>query len=240
MDDEASRPLFRDALDDGGDRNSNVQTYYGDDFDDERKAGCCRRRCCSAKALAILSLVLGVIFLGVGFGAKPAVTAIMKSVIRKDAVMDSKDALFYSTWQSSAKVPVYMTFYMYNLTNADDVRNKGAKPSVNIVGPFNYHELKVKTHVEFSEDKTTVKFMYNRTFTRVQTPCPKDAGLYPDVVCSLDDSVMITTGNIALMELANTLDNLPLKANIKKDVYAFANGLIDYWQKKKDPQGKWA
>ena len=99
------RPLFKDALTDDDDMlSSPPPPYVGDDFEvNNKKKGCCKR-CCSMKALAILSLVMGVIVLAVGLGARPAVDAIMHDVITKDAVMDSSDALFYSTWESSKKV----------------------------------------------------------------------------------------------------------------------------------------
>ena len=128
-----------------------------------------------------------------------------------------------------------MTFYMFNVTNAAAVRNNGSKPHVEVVGPYNYNELKVKHDIAWSDDKTSVRFKYNRTFTRVKTKCPPGV-LYPDFECSLDDTVNITTGNIALMGLANTINNLPLDGKARADVFKFTNGLINFWHDKKDPQ----
>lgn len=109
MDKDERRPLFKDALTDDDEMLSSSSPYKGDDFEVNKK-GCCKR-CCSMKALAILSLVMGVIVLAVGLGARPAVDAIMHDVITKDAVMDSSDALFYTTWESSKKVrPLFSLF----------------------------------------------------------------------------------------------------------------------------------
>lgn len=94
-----------------------------------------------------------------------------------------------------------MTFWMYNLTNPEEVRN-GSAPDLELVGPFNYLESREKHNPEFSADKTTVSFTYTRIFTRVEEPCPPGS-IYPDVTCSLDDNMNITTGNIALMAVAN-------------------------------------
>lgn len=100
-----------------------------------------------------------------------------------------------------------MTFYMFNVTNPEEAMNEGAKPNVSIVGPFNYLETRVKHDIAWSEDKTTVRFLYNRTFTIVETPCP-EGELYPDILCSLNDSMLITTGNIPLMAAADLLGGL--------------------------------
>lgn len=95
---------------------------------------------------------------------------------------------------------MYMTWYMFNVTNPDDV-TQGAKPNVTLVGPFNYLETRIKHNWSWNGDKTRVQYFYNRTFTRIETPCPPGE-LYPTILCSLDDSMNVTTGNIAMATVA--------------------------------------
>ena len=43
----------------------------------------------------------------------------------------------YDLWSSETKVPVYLKFYFFNVTNAHEI-GQGAKPSVVEIGPYTY------------------------------------------------------------------------------------------------------
>lgn len=158
--------------------------------------------CCRVKGVAITLAVLGIVLLVFGLVAKPALDAIMAGIIKKDVVLDSPKSQFYEIWQNSSQVPIFMTFYLFNVSNPDGVKHHGEKPKIYPVGPFNYNELRVKHDIEWSSDRTTVRYMYNRTFHALKKRCPPGV-LYPDFECTIPDDIPITTGNIPLMGLAN-------------------------------------
>lgn len=152
--------------------------------------------------MVITLTVLGAVLLTIGLVVEPVLDKIMASVINKEIILDSPSSQFYEIWQNSSKVPIYMTFYVFNVTNPDAVKKNGSKPHIEAVGPFNYHEIRVKHDIKWSPDLTTVRYLYNRTFFLLKKRC-KHGELYPDYECTIDDSINITTGNIPLMGLAN-------------------------------------
>ena len=57
-----------------------------------------------------------------------------------------------------------MQFYFWNVTNANDVINSGAKPNVALAGPYSYLEKRIKWGIEWSDDSEVMTYRYNRTF----------------------------------------------------------------------------
>ena len=47
----------------------------------------------------------------------------------------------YDAWKDPP-VTVYMKFWLFNVTNADDVLNNDAKPQVEEIGPYVYRYMK--------------------------------------------------------------------------------------------------
>ena len=78
--------------------------------------------------------------------------------------MTSTSALFYSIWQDPP-LDIYMQFYFWNVTNANDVINNGAKPNVALAGPYSYLEKRIKWGIEWSNNSEVMTYRYNRTFT---------------------------------------------------------------------------
>ena len=46
------------------------------------------------------------------------------------------DSLVYNEW-INASTPIYMQYFMFNLTNAEEVM-EGATPNVTQIGPYSY------------------------------------------------------------------------------------------------------
>eukprot|EP00049_Salpingoeca_infusionum_P011165 m.192416 g.192416 ORF g.192416 m.192416 type:complete len:548 (-) comp14854_c1_seq1:4308-5951(-) len=193
--------------------------------------------CCHRKTLSILAGVIGGLLLALGLASKPMFGAIMRSVIIKDMQLTSNQSQFYPVWKDTNEVPIYMTFYVFNVTNPKEA-TQGAKPNVSIVGPFNYNEVRIKHEVQWFDDENQVRFHYNRTFFPVTTKCPPGV-LYPDFECSLDDSMQLTTGNIALMALANTLQAFPFSNNTVKGelLELIQEFLVGYFEEKYGNEG---
>src|SRR6218665_735466 len=77
--------------------------------------------------LAIVLLALG----GVAISFIPNVISYF--VHKKMALLPHNPS--YPLWRD-LKIPIYEKFYFFNVTNAADVMNKGAKPNLKEVGPF--------------------------------------------------------------------------------------------------------
>ncbi|XP_034099281.1 protein croquemort [Drosophila albomicans] len=68
----------------------------------------------------------------------------------------------YDKW-IEIPIPMYMRMYLWNWTNAEDVKLNGAKPNFKQCGPYVYREERTKMDLEFNENKT-VTFKQRRTW----------------------------------------------------------------------------
>ncbi|KAK4016392.1 protein croquemort [Daphnia magna] len=99
--------------------------------------------------------------------------------------------IMYKFWETSP-VPMYIRFYMYNVTNSDDVLNLQVKPIVEEIGPFTYTEVHERVNVE-RYDNFTLKFQQKRYWQYVEEMSNG----------SLEDP--ITTLNVPLLSAAYTI-----------------------------------
>ena len=65
-----------------------------------------------------------------------------------------------STFDSFKNPPadIYMKFYFFNLTNAEDVMVNGSKPQFTEIGPYSYKNMRVKSNIEFSSDGVEISY----------------------------------------------------------------------------------
>lgn len=82
----------------------------------------------------------------------------------------------------------------------------GAKPALQVIGPFTYREVNVKFNIGWNADATRVNYMLNTTYIPIDEQC-KEPVLNPDEppTCTLDDSMLLTVGNAPLMGFANQI-----------------------------------
>lgn len=60
----------------------------------------------------------------------------MAWLILLQAVVIANDSMLYDIWQDPP-IPIYMQFYMFNLTNPEEVKDGGV-PAVLQKGPYTY------------------------------------------------------------------------------------------------------
>lgn len=60
-------------------------------------------------------------------------------------------------------IPIYQNFYMFNITNSNEVRN-GAKPNLEQIGPFVYKVNISKSALQFNNDSTEVTFLEKKQY----------------------------------------------------------------------------
>lgn len=217
-----------------------VQRADSDDDDDgiysttkSRRCNCCF----NLRTHAILWSVSGLLLLIIGLIAKPIISSVITSTVNKQVVLDSPSATMFGSWSGQdSKVPVYLTNYMFNVTNLADTL-RGARPHVEILGPFNYVEAELKHNISWSSDKKVISYKYNTTYYLVDTPCPKGV-LYPDFACSLPDDAMIVTANIPLVKFATLLSQLAAaEPSLSAFVLELLNDVIVTFNEKSGGEG---
>ncbi|XP_066966348.1 lysosome membrane protein 2-like [Macrobrachium rosenbergii] len=98
----------------------------------------------------------------------------------------------------SPPVPIFMQFYFFNVTNKDDVVDKGAKPVLQQVGPYTYAEKQLKYDLSFDDEAGTVTYLQNKSFV-----------FRPELSGGLTENDKITTVNAVMMSVGVKFATLP-------------------------------
>lgn len=92
------------------------------------------------------------------------------------------DNLVFPNWQDYP-VPILTSIYFFNVTNADDVQQRGAKPVLVEVGPYVFREYHHKTNLEWNDGNLTVTYQQIRTY---QFDANRTKGSLDDVIVTLN------------------------------------------------------
>eukprot|EP01065_Artemidia_motanka_P048317 TRINITY_DN774_c0_g1_i14.p2 TRINITY_DN774_c0_g1~~TRINITY_DN774_c0_g1_i14.p2 ORF type:complete len:650 (+),score=265.49 TRINITY_DN774_c0_g1_i14:86-2035(+) len=77
----------------------------------------------------------------------------------------STDQKFYDAWANhSEAAELVMYYWLWNVTNGEDVMVNGARPKVSPVGPFAYTQENRKEGIKFSDDGNLVEYKYRLLF----------------------------------------------------------------------------
>lgn len=113
------------------------------------------------KQVTILMVVGGilVVLCGVFVGVFPV---IFQAIVNKMLVVkpDGKTIDDFI----SPPVPIYMQFYLFNVTNPDEIRFRGEKPIVTQVGPYTYEEVRTKHNMTWDDEEGTVTYLQDKSF----------------------------------------------------------------------------
>lgn len=155
---------------------------------------------CSRKKLTIAFAVSGVILLVLGlvFSVGGVFAELIGNKVDDDVKL-KPGSLLFKEWTKSS-LPIYMQYFMFNLTNPEQVMD-GAIPNVTQIGPYSYKELRSNKVINWTSDKSIVTFMPNRTFI-----------FDPDTSCAgcNDKEDSFVTVNIPLLTVALKLKNTDL------------------------------
>ena len=94
-----------------------------------------------------------------------AINSLMLDLILKTSMVLSPTSKSYPMWKD-LPVPLTSSFYIFHISNADDVYHKGAKPELVEKGPYVYQEL----HHKFDEvwnENGTVTYKQNKKWIHV-------------------------------------------------------------------------
>ncbi len=112
------------------------------------------------------ALILGMIFIVIGVTLQVYLTHRLNAEIKSLLVIDSFEADGYDEWKDNNNpdsAPLYMKYYLFNLTNADELLHASSENTTKIpiyeqVGPFVYRKYTKKENITFSEDGNQVEY----------------------------------------------------------------------------------
>ncbi|XP_045106684.1 lysosome membrane protein 2-like isoform X4 [Portunus trituberculatus] len=92
-------------------------------------------------------------------------------------------------------IPIYMQFWLFNVTNPEEIRYNGAKPVLEEVGPYTYEEVRVKYAFNWTTEGS-VSYLQNKSYVFSQ-----------EMSGDLREDDLITSINV-LMVVNNTNDKV--------------------------------
>ena len=113
-------------------------------------------KCCSYKSLITLGsvlIVLGIISIGIK-------DVILDFVLKQNLVL-SPHSSNYQIWKNLS-LPLTNKMYLFNITNAEDVAVKGAKPKITEVGPYIFKEYHTKIDEVWNDNGTVTYKQINK------------------------------------------------------------------------------
>ncbi|XP_075240998.1 lysosome membrane protein 2-like isoform X2 [Convolutriloba macropyga] len=120
---------------------------------------------------------------------------VVKRVYNKEAYLVNDSAVFDLWVAPSSDTPLYMSFYLFNVTNADKIMSSGAKPIVKQAGPIVYKEVQKKYNLTFASDSSIVSYLNNHTY------------IYDEGRSAIKPTDKVITPNFILWTLLNSLPN---------------------------------
>lgn len=111
----------------------------------------------------IILAVLGVILLVVGLSLFPVFDKKIKESIEKNVRLENSSEGF-NTWKEPP-APIYISFYFFNVSNAEDIIKNGSKPILKEFGPFTYREYRKKTDIDFYDNGDKIRYREHKYYT---------------------------------------------------------------------------
>ncbi|XP_074604878.1 protein croquemort-like isoform X2 [Brevipalpus obovatus] len=78
-------------------------------------------------------------------------------------LLNSTDSRTFDKWEV-IPLPIVTNFYIFNITNPEEVENDGQTPIVQELGPYVYVEYRKKINISYSENESIVKYAQRRTW----------------------------------------------------------------------------
>ncbi|CAB3400149.1 unnamed protein product [Caenorhabditis bovis] len=175
-------------------------------------------RLLSVLALAFVLLVLFCIGI---FLLIPFPLAIFQQIVNSQVYIQRKYDGQYPTgtyFWSRLPATQYFEFYLFNVTNPDEVLYYGAKPNVIDVGPYTYAETEFKDFIEFRNDDKEVFYQNNKTWIFNKSKSCRD--------CNFDDNIITpNTAYMSVVYIQINQANVPI-LNLGMDLLTLITGEV--------------
>lgn len=106
-------------------------------------------------SLSVVAALLGVIL--------ACCSGFIENLILQSQMVLSPHSVLFPFWKD-LPVPLFVSMYIFNLTNAKDVQLNGAKPELVQLGPFVYREMHHKTKLVWNANNYTVTYRQVKTW----------------------------------------------------------------------------
>lgn len=113
-----------------------------------------KKRIITISIIGSILLIIGIILLPVGQNL------ITKILHQKLATLPDNPG--YILWRDM-DIPIYQSFYLFNITNQDETLN-GGRPNVKEIGPFVYRINITKGEIGFNQSQTIVSYLEKKQF----------------------------------------------------------------------------
>ncbi|KAG5899064.1 hypothetical protein JTB14_028235 [Gonioctena quinquepunctata] len=117
-----------------------------------------RRRQCGQICLLLAGISL--------FSTGVAIFVFFESIydfLINEALRFTPTTLPFTAWKTNDP-PLTMDIYMFNWTNAQQVRNLSVKPEFQEVGPYRFKEVKDKVNIKWHEHNKTISYMHDHKY----------------------------------------------------------------------------
>ena len=101
----------------------------------------------------------------------------------------------YETWLN-APAPVYINFYFFNVTNAQQFIDKSVAPNVSQIGPYVYREIRNKTDIELINAGATLRYRQQKLFV---FDANKSHGSENDVLTTVNIPLVVSQLSLPLI-----------------------------------------
>ncbi|XP_052866666.1 protein croquemort-like [Anopheles cruzii] len=176
--------------------------------------GCCWRRCSNSSKpwWAIGGLVAIFATAGFfGFGLPAIIDAVALAELRIKAGTSAYGRFFDDHAQR------FLDIYVFNWTNADEVRNPDVRPHFVQLGPYVFSERRQRENVSFDDDGASVTFSQKRVWHHI--PEVSGGDYFNDLVTTLNP-VLSTIGNLMEGEpLQSVLDSIIMLNSLGELLY---------------------
>ncbi len=139
---------------------------------------------CSRRAKFMTITGVGCALLITGVLVYEFMPTLIESIV-KDKLILAKDSYTYDMWRK-IPIPIYLSFYLFNTTNYEQVLKDGSDPQLEEVGPYTFLEKREKTNITFNENGT-VSYEQIRSWHFVKE---KSNGSLSDLIVHLNVAVV--------------------------------------------------
>jgi len=184
--------------------------------------------------LAILLFVVGAVLFGCAWLIEDEIKMVVNDGIYANVIVDAFDANGYQAWANNYDhdhAILYQEFYLYNITNINDLVNGASEITFNLMGPYTYIAIHQKIDVSFPDDGNQVQYLtWQRWLFQPQLSCAgcKETDVVHNINPAYIGALAQTGGEL---ELLAALTGPVLKAQIFEFFWGpFTQDFLGQWR----------